>query len=111
MSAAIAKAAGGNAHFPPTSVLSFRIRPEPIVRLAAMKIDALGVTGEIINGLTSRCGNVSSCSIPFALKQQWNRLGVSLPAPLPRLVAPIPEMSQGCLLQTTLLHSKLASAA
>src|SRR6185503_12317452 len=45
-----------------------------IVRLTAMKVEQLGVHGEVINGLTSHVGNVSSNSIPYGLKQCWSRL-------------------------------------
>ena len=84
-----------------------------IIRLAAMKIEVLGITGEIINGLTSAAGNVSSCSIPFALKEHWNRLGGTLACPTAAVGRPgVPEMSQGCvLLQATSLHNKVANAA
>ena len=84
-----------------------------IVRLATMKIEALGITGEIINGLTSAAGNVSSCSIPYALQQHWNRLGGTIACPTAAVGRPGKlEMSQGCiLLQATPLHSKLATAA
>lgn len=84
-----------------------------IIRLAAMKIETLGITGEIINGLTSAAGNVSSCSIPFALKQHWNRLGGIIACPTAAVGRPgMLEMSQGCiLLQSTPLHGKLATAA
>lgn len=84
-----------------------------IVRLATMKIEALGITGEIINGLTSAAGNVSSCSIPFALQQHWNRLGGTIACPTAAVGRPGKlEMSQGCiLLKATPLHSKLATAA
>lgn len=84
-----------------------------IVRLAAMKIEALGITGEVINGLTSGVGNVSSCSIPYALQQHWNRLDGTIACPTAAVGRPgMLEMSQGCvLLQATPLHSKLATAA
>lgn len=84
-----------------------------IIRLATMKIEALGITGEIINGLTSAAGNVSSCSIPFALKQHWNRLSGTIACPTAAVGRPGKlEMSQGCiLLQSTPVHSKLATAA
>jgi 3-oxoacyl-[acyl-carrier-protein] synthase III len=84
-----------------------------IVRLATMKIEALGITGEVINGLTSEVGNVSSCSIPYALKQHWSRLDGVIACPTAAVGRPgMLEMSQGCvILQATPLHSKLASAA
>ena len=84
-----------------------------IVRLAAMKIEALGIPGEVINGMTSEVGNVSSCSIPYALKKNWNRLDGTIACPTAAVGDPgQPEMSSGCiLLRATPLHSKLASAA
>lgn len=84
-----------------------------IVRLAAMKIEALGIPGEVINGMTSEVGNVSSCSIPYALKKNWNRLDGIIACPTAAVGDPgQPEMSNGCiLLRATPLHSKQASAA
>lgn len=79
-----------------------------IVRLATMKIEALGVRGEVINGLTAEIGNVSSCSIPFALRSQWERLEGLIACPTAAVGRPgVAEMSQGCiLLQSTPYHSR-----
>lgn len=84
-----------------------------IIRLATIKIEALGIKGEVINGMTSGVGNVSSCSIPYALQQHWNRLDGIIACPTAAVGRPgMLEMSQGCiLLQATPLHSKLATAA
>jgi 3-oxoacyl-[acyl-carrier-protein] synthase-3 len=84
-----------------------------IVRFTAMKLEAIGIRGEVINGMTSEVGNVSSCSIPYALKKNWNRLDGIIACPTAAVGDPgRPEMSSGCiLLQATPLHSKLASAA
>lgn len=84
-----------------------------IIRLAAMKIEALGISGEVINGMTSEVGNVSSCSIPYALKKHWSRLDGTIACPTAAVGQPgQPEMSQGCvLLRATPHHSKQASAA
>ena len=114
MSAAIAKALAAT-HISPADI-RFVVPHQAgtgIIRLAAMKIETLGITGEIINGLTSSAGNVSSCSIPFALKQHWNRLDGTIACPTAAVGRPgLLEMSQGCmLLQGTPLHAKLASAA
>jgi 3-oxoacyl-[acyl-carrier-protein] synthase III len=84
-----------------------------IIRLAAMKIEALGISGEVINGMTSEVGNVSSCSIPYTLLKNWNRLDSIIACPTAAVGRPgYCEMSQGCvLLQATPLHTKLATAA
>jgi 3-oxoacyl-[acyl-carrier-protein] synthase III len=84
-----------------------------IIRLAAMKIEELGISGEVINGMTSQVGNVSSCSIPYALLKNWNRLDGIIACPTAAVGRPgFPEMSQGCvLLRATPLHTKLATAA
>ena len=84
-----------------------------IIRLAAMKIEALGIPGEVINGMTAEVGNVSSCSIPHALKKNWNRLDGIIACPTAAVGDPgRAEISSGCiLLRATPLHSKLASAA
>jgi hypothetical protein len=80
-----------------------------IVRLATMKIESLGVHGEVVNGLTAEVGNVSSCSIPFALRNQWDRLEGLIACPTAAVGRPgIAEMSQGCiLLQSTPHHDRL----
>lgn len=79
-----------------------------IVRLATMKIEALGIRGEVVNGLTAEIGNVSSCSIPYALRSQWDRLEGLIACPTAAVGRPgIAEMSQGCiLLQSTPHHSR-----
>jgi len=79
-----------------------------IVRLATMKIEALGVHGEVVNGLTAEIGNVSSCSIPFALRSEWDRLEGLIACPTAAVGRPgMAEMSQGCiLLQSTPYHSR-----
>lgn len=84
-----------------------------IVRLAAMKMESLGIEGEIINGLTRTIGNVSSSSIPYALKQMWGRLTGVVACPTAAVGSPgKPEMSQGCiLLRSTPIHDRMASAA
>jgi 3-oxoacyl-[acyl-carrier-protein] synthase III len=69
-----------------------------IVRLAAMKFDAKGVRGEVVNGLTTEVGNVSSCSIPYALKRMWNDLHGPVACPTAAVGSPgHPEMSHGCI--------------
>jgi 3-oxoacyl-[acyl-carrier-protein] synthase III len=92
-----------------------RIRPEAvqflvphqagtgIVRLTAMKLEEIGVRGEVINGLTSDVGNVSSCSVPYALRKTWNRLQGTIVCPTAGVGHPGgAEVSQGCvILQST----------
>jgi len=84
-----------------------------IVRFAAMKLESLGIRGEVINGMTNRVGNVSSCSIPYALKQAWNRLEGLIACPTAAVGTPgKPEVSQGCiLLRSTPMHQSTAKAA
>jgi 3-oxoacyl-[acyl-carrier-protein] synthase III len=84
-----------------------------IVRLASMKIEQLGIRGEVINGLTREVGNVSSSSIPFALKSTWDHLEGTVACPTAAVGDPgLAEVSQGCvLLRSTPHHKRLASAA
>ena len=70
-----------------------------IVRLASMKLEQLGVQGEVVNGITGQVGNVSSSSIPFALKQTWQKLEGLIACPTAAVGAPgVAEVSQGCIL-------------
>lgn len=70
-----------------------------IVRLAAMKLDEIGIRGEVINGLTSEVGNVSSCSVPYALRKNWERLGGVIACPTAGVGNPgSAQVSQGCIL-------------
>jgi 3-oxoacyl-[acyl-carrier-protein] synthase III len=96
-----------------------RIRPEEvrflvphqagtgIVRLAAMKLEEIGVRGEVINGLTCDVGNVSSCSVPYALRKTWDQLQGIVACPTAGVGHPgHAEVSQGCvILQATEIHS------
>ena len=70
-----------------------------IVRLAAMKLEEIGVRGAVINGLTSHIGNVSSCSVPYALKKAWDDLDGMIACPTAGVGTPgEAEVSQGCIL-------------
>ena len=70
-----------------------------IVRLAAMKLEEIGVRGAVINGLTSQVGNVSSCSVPYALKKAWDDLDGTIACPTAGVGTPgKAEVSQGCIL-------------
>ena len=83
-----------------------------IIRLAAMKIEQLGIHGEVINGLTQRVGNVSSSSIPYSFRQLWPRLTGTIACPTAAVGSPgVREVSQGCvLLRATPHHDRLALA-
>lgn len=83
-----------------------------IVRLTTMKLEQAGVRGEVINGMTTRIGNVSSCSIPYALQQHWFRLGGVIACPTAAVGTPgKAEVSQGCvLLQSLPYHHCVAKA-
>jgi hypothetical protein len=78
-----------------------------IVKLASMKLDEIGVRGEVVNGLTADVGNVSSSSIPFALRNTWWTLDGTIACPSAGVGSPSqPSITQGCiLLQATRLHS------
>lgn len=84
-----------------------------IVRLAAMKIEAAGIRGEVINGQTTHVGNVSSGSIPLAIKNLWSRLSGTIACPTAAVGEPgKAEVSQGCvLLRATATHERMARAA
>jgi predicted naringenin-chalcone synthase len=84
-----------------------------IVRFTGMKLETSGVKGELINGLTQRIGNVSACSIPYALKQKWSQLAGLIACPTAAVGSPgKPEVSQGCvLLRATPLHERQTNVA
>lgn len=79
-----------------------------IVRFTGMKLEEHGVTGEVINGLTRRTGNVSACSIPHALRDTWGRLTGLVACPSAAVGSPgRPEVLQGCvLLEATAHHAR-----
>jgi 3-oxoacyl-[acyl-carrier-protein] synthase III len=84
-----------------------------IVRFTGMKLDELGVRGELVNGLTRRTGNVSACSVPHALKQTWGQLRGLIACPTAAVGSPgRPEVLQGCiLLRATPLHERQPTIA
>jgi 3-oxoacyl-[acyl-carrier-protein] synthase-3 len=84
-----------------------------IVRLTAMKLEQAGVCGQLINGFTRHVGNVSSCSVPFALQKCWGKLHGLIACPTAAVGDPgKSEVSQGCiLLEASPLHERLAIAA
>jgi 3-oxoacyl-[acyl-carrier-protein] synthase III len=79
-----------------------------IVEFTGMKLEALGVRGELINGMTRHIGNVSSGSIPYALKRHWSRLVGVVACPTAAVGSPgVAEVSQGCvLLKSTAVHER-----
>jgi 3-oxoacyl-[acyl-carrier-protein] synthase-3 len=84
-----------------------------IVRFTGMKLEELGVRGELVNGLTRRTGNVSACSIPYALSAVWDRLSGLIACPTAAVGSPgRPEVLQGCiLLRSTAAHGRQSHAA
>jgi 3-oxoacyl-[acyl-carrier-protein] synthase III len=84
-----------------------------IVRLTGMTLDRIGVGGELVNGLTRDVGNVSSSSVPYALKQNWSRLSGTIVCPTAGVGAPgEPRVSQGCvILRATRTHAQAGWAA
>jgi 3-oxoacyl-[acyl-carrier-protein] synthase III len=95
-----------------------RIRPEEvqflvphqagsgIVRFTEMKLQELGIRGDVVNGLTRDVGNVSSCSVPYALRKTWERLQGTIVCPTAGVGLPgDARVSQGCvILQATPAH-------
>ncbi len=77
-----------------------------IVQLARMKLDEIGLRAEVVNGLTTEVGNVSSNSIPFALRKAWWTLDGTIACPRAGVGSPGQRrITQGCiLLQATQLH-------
>ncbi len=84
-----------------------------IVRFTGMQLDGIGFRGELVNGLTTRTGNVSACSVPHALRHEWHRLSGLVACPTAAVGAPgRPEVLQGCvLLRSTPYHDRQASVA
>jgi len=84
-----------------------------IVRLTAMKLEEIGIRAETANGLTAHVGNLSSSSIPFALKQLWHRLEGTIACPTAAVGNPgVAKISRGCLLlEATSCHQRLVRAA
>jgi 3-oxoacyl-[acyl-carrier-protein] synthase III len=70
-----------------------------ILRLAALKLEQLGIGAEVTNGITSQVGNVSSSSIPYALGQKWDVLDGLIACPTAAVGSPgKAEVSKGCIL-------------
>jgi 3-oxoacyl-[acyl-carrier-protein] synthase-3 len=77
-----------------------------VVKLTAMKLEEIGVRGEVINGLAKEVANVSSSSVPYALKQTRGRLDGTIVCPTAGVGRPgYPTVSQGCvILRATEYH-------
>jgi 3-oxoacyl-[acyl-carrier-protein] synthase-3 len=84
-----------------------------IVRFTGMQLEGYGIGGELINGLTQHVGNVSGCSVPFALRETWNRLGGLIACPTAAVGSPgRPEVLRGCvLLRSTAYHDRQRTQA
>src|SRR5262245_5472202 len=84
-----------------------------IVRFTAQKIEDLGIHGEVISGLSQQTGNISSGSIPHALRAAWSRLHGVVACPSAAVGSPGQrEISQGCiLLRATPLHERFSHVA
>ena len=83
-----------------------------IVRFASMKLEEIGVRGEVINGLTKDVGNVSSCSIPYALKHAWHRLEGTIACPSAGVGPPGKRVvTQGCILLQAVKRQNGSEAA
>lgn len=82
-----------------------------IVRFTEMKLREAGFSGEVINGLTSDVGNVSSGSIPHALKKLWNQLDGNILCPAAAVGKPGRQhVYQGCIiLRSTRRHQAKAA--
>jgi 3-oxoacyl-[acyl-carrier-protein] synthase III len=79
-----------------------------VVDLAAMKLQQLGIRGEVVNGLTRNVGNISSSSVPYALEQNWRRLHGTIVCPTAAVGRPgSAAITQGCII----LRSTKTSAA
>ncbi len=70
-----------------------------ILRLAGMKFESVGLTAEVVSGMAKEVGNVSSGSVPFALKRLWGKLHGNVLCPVAAVGGPgKSEVSQGCIL-------------
>jgi 3-oxoacyl-[acyl-carrier-protein] synthase III len=82
-----------------------------IVRFTQIKLETVGITAEVVNGLTRDVGNVSSGSVPFALKQYWSKLHGNILCPVAAVGSPgKPEVSEGCILLRGPTRSKAQAA-
>ena len=84
-----------------------------IVRFAEMKLREAGFTADVINGMTSTVGNVSSGSVPFTLDKLWHQLDGNILCPVASVGPPGKcAVSQGCIaLRSTAAHQSHTRAA
>jgi 3-oxoacyl-[acyl-carrier-protein] synthase III len=82
-----------------------------IVRFAEMKLRDAGFTAQVINGMTSDIGNVSSSSVPYTLNKLWHQLEGNILCPVASVGPPGESaVSQGCIaLRSTSLHRAAAA--
>ena len=94
-----------------TAIQATNIRPEAVdfvvphqagtgvVNLTAMRLEELGIRGEIVNGLTQHVGNISSSSVPYALRQNWSRLRGTIVCPTGGVSKPgCASLTAGCII-------------
>lgn len=84
-----------------------------IVRFAEMKLREAGFTADVINGMASEVGNVSSGSVPYTLDQLWQQLDGNILCPIASVGPPGKcTVSQGCIaLRSTPVHQVHIHAA
>ena len=82
-----------------------------ILRLAGMKFEDIGLTADVVSGMAREVGNVSSGSVPFALKRLWGELYGNVLCPVAAVGGPgKSEMSQGCILLRSMRKSQSIAA-
>jgi 3-oxoacyl-[acyl-carrier-protein] synthase III len=82
-----------------------------IVRLTEMRLRDAGFTAEVVNGMTSNVGNVSSGSIPYTLHQLWNQLDGNILCPVASVgPAGEPAVAQGCIAIRSTCHHQVHAA-
>jgi 3-oxoacyl-[acyl-carrier-protein] synthase-3 len=84
-----------------------------IVRFTEMKLREAGFKAEVINGMASEVGNVSSGSVPYTLDKLWQQLEGNILCPIASVGPPgESEVAQGCIaLRSTVVHQSLVRAA
>ncbi len=82
-----------------------------IVRLTEMKLRDAGFAAEVVNGMTSDVGNVSSGSIPYALHELWRQLNGNILCPVASVgPAGEPSVAQGCIALRSTCHHQAHAA-
>ena len=84
-----------------------------IVKFAEMKLRDEGFSADVINGMASEVGNVSSGSVPYTLEKLWQRLSGNILCPIASVGPPGKSaVSQGCIaLRSTPIHFSQKRAA